>query len=361
MDAARDDWTDERILSYIETSGECCESWREDAERTNLVLELSDLAVDWNLSFDIVCRTMEAVDTLIMTPEKLRDAFGYNNTLLKVIGTRNSWEIPNPSEPKPENGFRVLVIAMACLYNFANGSIEASSLAMRVQFPSITTNLSDLTDNEKARAEMDERESKFLHTSMEDFIKNVAKELQPFCTEMERVPTIFGVALDMCKLVRADKEVEDAVKVLSYMLYIAGTNSESFEGPNPEHRGVLWSWPDKQTTAAGLILLARYRLHKKDKWDKMCKSGSGHLSYSYILPVTKRIHVRTAAMPRKVQFDWQRVAGELLGVSSHMWGLVNLRRHELSSYKHLDFSDDDDESQDGNCVHWRYTMPKLPY
>jgi hypothetical protein len=81
---------------------------------------------------------------------------------------------------------------------------------------------------------------------------------------------------------------------------------------------------------------------------------------AYLRPLAKRIHVRTATMPRKVNFDWRRTASELLGVSSHVWGLVDLKRHEITSYKHLDFSDDD-EPQHGNSIHWRYTMPKLPY
>jgi hypothetical protein len=361
MDTERDAWPDERIESYIENAGECCESWRDEAERTSLVLELSEMAVNWGLSFDVVCRTMEALDTLIMTPDKLKDAFGYNTTLLKVIGTRNPWEFPDPSEPKPKNGFRILVIAMACLHNFSNGAIGVSCLARRVQFPCITDMLGDLTDDEKARAEMDEEDCKFLHLRMEDFIKNTAKDLRKFCTEMERMPTVYGVALDMCTLAHADKEVVDAVKVLCYMLYIAGMNSESFEGPNQRHRGILWAWPDKHTTAAGLLLMARYRLHKKTKWDALCKSGSGGLSYSYLRPVVKRIHVRTATMPRKVNFDWRRVASELLGVASHVWGLVDLKRHEASSYKEINFTDSDDETQDGNSVDWRYTMPKLPY
>jgi hypothetical protein len=39
---------------------------------------------------------------------------------------------------------------------------------------------------------------------------------------------------------------------------------------------------------------------------------------------------------------------------------VDLTHAEAYSYKELNFTSADDETQDGNFVHWRYTMPKLP-
>jgi hypothetical protein len=234
-------------------------------------------------------------------------------------------------------------------------------LARLVRFPHITDTLGDLTPDETARIETDQVDAKHLFTNMEDFIKNTAKDLRDFCMEQERVPTVYGVALDILTMSHADKEVLGAVKVLCYMLYMAGMNSEAYQGPNQRHRGVLWRWPDKQTTGAALHLTARYRLHKKVKWDVLCKSGSGGLSHSYLRPAVKRIHVRTATMTRKIKFDWRRAGSELLGVATHVWGLVDLTRHEAYRYKDINFTDEDDETQDGNAVHWRYTMPKLPY
>jgi hypothetical protein len=121
----------------------------------------------------------------------------------------------------------------------------------------------------------------------------------------------------------------------------------------------MWHWPDKQTTAAGVYLVARYRLHRKIKWPSECKTAAG-IGYVFLLPIAKRVHVRTATMPRKVTSDWRRSATQLLGVATHAWGLVDLTHAEAYSYNELNFTSADDETVHGNFVHWRFTMPKLP-
>ena len=352
--AEKDEWDDRRVLFYL-TSHVACdvqESWTHPVERTCLVMALVDKAVEWGLMADVVFRTMESLDALVMTPLKL-EAVMPDSTLCEVGGCRTLLIDVDMErgKGKEKDGWRVRALAVALLYNFAGGGVDILDLIPMVTDPECVVEMSEQETVDWVR---DAEEVAGLTRDMFHIIRQAAKDLQDFCAEREKVHTLYGVALDICR--NHEKDVRDCVKVLSYMLCVSGIGHEYYEGCNQHDVGVWWHWPDKHTTAAGILLLARYRLHKKSKWSVQCQDSCVMTSARPLL-VAKRIHARTVSLPRKVNVDWQKSATELLDVSRCAWSLVRLSRAEAHAYPDLMYDPEDNPAD--QMLRLRHELPDL--
>ena len=351
--AEKDEWDDRRVLFYMTSNmvGDMQTSWTNEVERTCLVMALMDKAAKWGLMVDVVFRTLESLDHLVMTQMKLESIMP-DSTLCEVAGCRTPIEVFELGDKgKEKDGWRVRALAVALLYDFAGGSVDMEDLIDIVTDPECVV---ETGAHEKAMWDRDVEEVKELKEDMLEIIRQAAKDLQAFCTEREKRHTLYGVALDLCRY--HEKEVQDCVKVLCYMLYLVGIGHEYYAGCNQEDVGIWWPWPDKHTTGSGVLLLAQYRLHKKVKWSVQCQDSCVMTSARPLL-VAKRMHARTVSLPRKVNVDWQKSATELLGLSRQAWGLVRLTRAEAHAYGDLMYGPDDDPLC--QMLRLRYELPDL--
>jgi hypothetical protein len=333
-------WPHDKMLAWFDGAGRYAECWGTGdvgdltgIVRADLLLDLMATCERSGQDPDVFFRMVECLDTLIMSPL----------LFYQVVSPHIMHAVTDASLPAHKIGYRIRLLAYALLYNLQNAEKKLSLRQLVAMVPS-----TDSGGPFRAEKVEDDAELRLMSDIVGDLMKSVAQCTKRFCLDSEKRPTIYGICSDMMRTtLQPDRDDRDVMRVLCLTLALVGHNSEESMGCAQLDTGIHWGWPDKKTTAAGVLCVGRHRLDRKDKWGPSMALGTG-LGFEEVQPVAKRIHARTCCYPVTSRPKWWETATRFLDVSKLAWSAVRLTKEEAYRYDALNYSEADSEPPEGS-------------